>query len=108
MTRIYTTKHRGRCAVDCRKAARRARQSTIGRKTAAGSPKGGAKRNQLGTSESNKAEAQGGAWASQAGAAFSNLFTSELARDCEIASLTRFASSPAWQRNCRGQSAGGG
>ena len=23
MTRIYTTKHRGRCAVDCRKAARR-------------------------------------------------------------------------------------
>jgi hypothetical protein len=25
MTRIYTTKHRGRCAVDCQKAARRAR-----------------------------------------------------------------------------------
>jgi hypothetical protein len=42
-------------------------------------------------------KAQGGAWASQAGAAFSNLFTSELARDCEIASLTRFASSPAFR-----------
>ena len=60
-------------------------------------PKGVAKRNQLGTSESNKAEAQGGAWASQAGAAFSNLFTSELAWDCEIASLTRFVSSPAFR-----------
>ena len=42
------------------------------------------------------------AWASQAGAAFSNPFTIELAQDCEIASLTHFASSPAWQRNCRG------
>jgi len=39
MTRIYTTKHRGRCAVDCRKAAWRVRR--------------------VGTSESNKAEALG-------------------------------------------------
>jgi len=45
----------------------------------------------------DKAEAQGGAWASQAGAASSNLFTSELARDCENTSLTRFASSPAFR-----------
>jgi hypothetical protein len=43
----------------------------------------------------DKAESLGGAWASQAGAAFSNLFTSEFARDCEIASLTHFASGPA-------------
>ena len=49
---------------------------------------------QMGT---DKAEAQGGTWASQAGAAFSNLFTSELARDCEIASLTHFASGPAFR-----------
>ncbi len=40
-------------------------------------------------------KAQGGAWASQAGAAFSNPFTIELARDCENTSLTRFASAPA-------------
>ena len=38
---------------------------------------------------------QGGAWASQACAAFSNPFTSELACDCEIASLAHFASGPA-------------
>jgi len=42
-------------------------------------------------------KAQGGAWASQAGSAFSNLFTSELARDCENTLLTRFASSPAFR-----------
>ncbi len=42
-------------------------------------------------------KAQGGAWASQAGSAFLNLFTSELARDCEIASLTHFASGPAFR-----------
>ena len=30
-------------------------------------------------------------------AAFLNLFTSELARDCQIASLTRFASGPAFR-----------
>ena len=40
---------------------------------------------------------QGGAWASQAGAAFSNPFTIELARDCENTSLTRFASGPAFR-----------
>ena len=45
----------------------------------------------------DKAGAQGVAWASQAGAAFLILFTSELARDCEIASLTRFASGPAFR-----------
>ena len=38
------------------------------------------------------------AWASQADAAFSNHFTSELARDCETTSLTRFASGPAFSR----------
>ena len=42
-----------------------------------------------------KTAAQGGAWASQAGAAFSNPFTSELARDSEITSLTRSARGPA-------------
>jgi len=41
-------------------------------------------------------EAQGFAWASQAGAEFSNPFTSELARDCEITSPSRSASGPAW------------
>jgi glycosyltransferase involved in cell wall biosynthesis len=40
-------------------------------------------------------EAQGGAWASQAGAAFSNPSTSQLARDCENTSPTRFANGPA-------------
>ena len=40
---------------------------------------------------------QGSAWASQAGAAFSNPFTIELARDCENTSLTRFASGPAFR-----------
>ena len=42
-------------------------------------------------------KAQGDAWASQAGAAFSNPFTIELARDCENTSLTRFASGPAFR-----------
>jgi hypothetical protein len=42
-------------------------------------------------------KAQGGAWASQVGAAFSNPFTIELARDCENTSLTRFASGPAFR-----------
>jgi hypothetical protein len=51
----------------------------------------------VGTSESNDTEAQGGACASQAGAAFSNPFKSELARDCEITSPSRFANGPAWQ-----------
>ena len=41
--------------------------------------------------------AQGSAWSSQAGAAFSNPFTSELARDCKNTSLTRFTSSPAFR-----------
>ena len=45
----------------------------------------------------DKAEAQGGTWASQAGAAFLNPFTSELARVCENTSLSRFASSPAFR-----------
>ena len=40
-------------------------------------------------------KAQGGAWASQAGAAFSNPSTSQLARDCENTSPTRFANGPA-------------
>jgi len=39
--------------------------------------------------------AQGGDQGTCAGAAFSNPFTSELARDCEITSLTRSASGPA-------------
>ena len=39
-------------------------------------------------------EAQGGAWASQAGAAFSNPSTSQLARDCENTSPARSASGP--------------
>jgi hypothetical protein len=42
-------------------------------------------------------KAQGGTWASQAGSAFLNLFTSKLARDCQIASLTHFASGPAFR-----------
>jgi hypothetical protein len=42
-------------------------------------------------------KAQGGAWASQAGAAFSNPFTIELARNFENTSLTRFASGPAFR-----------
>ena len=45
----------------------------------------------------DKAEAQGGAWASQVGAAFSNPFTSELARDCENTSPSHFASGPAFR-----------
>jgi hypothetical protein len=40
---------------------------------------------------------QGRAWSSQAGAAFSNSFTSELARDFENTSPSRFASSPAFR-----------
>ena len=40
-------------------------------------------------------KAQGGVWASQAGAAFSNPSTSQLARDCENTSPTRFANGPA-------------
>ena len=43
----------------------------------------------------DKTEAQGGAWASQAGPAFSNPSTSQLARDCENTSPTRFANGPA-------------
>ena len=43
----------------------------------------------------DKTEAQGGAWASQAGAAFSNPSTSQLAQDCENTSPTRSASAPA-------------
>ena len=39
-------------------------------------------------------KAQGGVWASQAGAAFSNPSTSQLARDCENTSPTRSASGP--------------
>jgi len=42
-------------------------------------------------------KAQGGAWASQAGAAFSNPFTIELARDFENTPPTRFASGPAFR-----------
>jgi hypothetical protein len=42
-------------------------------------------------------ETQGSAWASQAGAAFSNPFTIELARDFENTPPTRFASGPAFR-----------
>ena len=45
--------------------------------------------------DTDDTEAQGGAWASQAGAAFSNPSTSELARDSENTSPTRSASGPA-------------
>ena len=45
--------------------------------------------------DTDDTEAQGGAWASQAGAAFSNPSTSELARDSENTSPTRSASAPA-------------
>jgi hypothetical protein len=45
--------------------------------------------------DTDDTEAQGGAWASQAGAAFSNPSTSQLARDCENTSPTRSASGPA-------------
>ena len=45
--------------------------------------------------DTDDTEAQGGAWASQAGAAFSNPSTSQLARDCENTSPTRFANGPA-------------
>ena len=40
-------------------------------------------------------DTQGCAWASQAGVAFSNLCTSELARDCENTSLIPPADGPA-------------
>jgi glycosyltransferase involved in cell wall biosynthesis len=43
----------------------------------------------------DKTEAQGGAWASQAGAVFSNPSTSQLARDCENTSPTCSANGPA-------------
>ena len=46
----------------------------------------------------DNSEAQGNAWASQAGAAFSNPFTSELARDSENTSLIRSADNPAGAR----------
>lgn len=75
MTRIYTTKHRGRCAVDCRKAARRVRR--------------------VGTSESNIAESAGLRPEFRAGAAFSNPSTSKLPRECANTSPTRSATGPA-------------
>ena len=46
-----------------------------------------------------RGEAQGGAWASQAGAEFSNPFTSKPARDCENTSPSRSASGPAFSRS---------
>ena len=45
----------------------------------------------------DKAEAQGGTWASQAALRFHNPFTSELARDCENTSPSHFASVPAFR-----------
>jgi hypothetical protein len=45
--------------------------------------------------DTDKAEGQGWAWTGQAGVAFSNSSTSELARDCENASLIRRADGPA-------------
>ncbi|MFM8717077.1 MAG: hypothetical protein ACKOF3_09915, partial [Spartobacteria bacterium] len=51
--------------------------------------------NQENTRIYTKKGAQGGACASQAGAAFSNPFTSELARDSKNTSLSRFANGPA-------------
>jgi glycosyltransferase involved in cell wall biosynthesis len=47
------------------------------------------------SAEDRFVQKQGGAWSSQAGAAFSNPSTSELARDSENPSPTRFASIPA-------------
>ena len=49
----------------------------------------------------DKAEEQGRAWTSQAGAEFSNPFTSKLARNCENTSLSRSASGPAFSRFAR-------
>ncbi len=47
------------------------------------------------STEDQFVQKQGGAWASQAGAAFSNPSTSELARDCANTSLDRSAFGPA-------------
>jgi hypothetical protein len=59
-------------------------------------PKVGPKGERVGTIESKGTEEEDGArLASQAGATFSNPFTSELARDCESTSPTRCASGPA-------------
>jgi len=51
---------------------------------------------------------QGCAWASQARAAFSNPFTSELPRDSENTSLTRSADGPALALRAGGMESGGG
>jgi glycosyltransferase involved in cell wall biosynthesis len=62
-------------------------------------PKVGPKGEGVGTTESKNTEGSAGlGLASQDGAAFSNPFTSELARDSENASLTRSASGPAGAR----------
>ena len=50
--------------------------------------------------------AKGSAWASQAGAAFSNPFSSALARNCENSAFTRYASALAFRalreiKNCQ-------
>jgi hypothetical protein len=64
-------------------------------------PQGSLKGEGVGTTESNDTDetkgrkAQGYAWASQAGAVFSNPFASELARDSEIPSLICSANGPA-------------
>ena len=101
MARIYTTRHRGRCADPGGWA--------VARETAAGSPQGETPRDganqhcrkaarrvrRVETSESNKDKEAGTRLAGQAGAAFSNPFTSELARDCENTSRSRSASGPA-------------
>ncbi len=65
------------------------------RETAARQPEGRDERertSQIARICTDNAGVQGGAWASQAGAAFSNPSTSQLARDSENTSLTRCAS----------------
>ena len=49
----------------------------------------------------DKKETQGGAWASQVGAAFSNPFTSELARDFENTSPLSLREHPCFSRLAR-------
>lgn len=79
LTTEDTTEHRGRCEME--------------------QPKVGPKGERVGTIESKNTEEKAVLrLASQAGAAFSNPSTSELARDSENTSLTRSASGPALAR----------
>ena len=74
MTLMRTTKHRERCAVDCRKAARRVRRE--------------------GSSESNEAEAQGCAGTSQAALPNQTLWQASLPQRLFLNRSTRLASAP--------------